>query len=102
MPRATSPGTHTTVGRVDTRLILKPAFEIDDVAFKQGVIAHLRKTGRVLGSFDNEPDLCNLFKSSFPEATVAWLDTSHAPGAPALRGDVIAVKDFTDLYGSGA
>lgn len=85
------------VGRVDTRIILKPDFAMDDMAFKEGVIAHLRGTGRVVGSFDNEPGLCNLFKTSFPEATVVWLDTSHAPGAPPLRTDITMVKDFRSL-----
>lgn len=85
------------VGRADTRLILKPAFEMNDDEFKEGVIVHLRKTGTVVGSFDNEPGLCNLFKAAFPEATVAWLDTSHAPGAPALSPTVLTIADFTDL-----
>ena len=90
------------VGRADTRLILKPQFEMNDDLFKEGVIHHLRKTGRVVGSFDNEPGLCNLFKSSFPEAVVGWLDTSHAPGAPALRDDVLRLEDFTYLLTSEA
>ena len=85
------------VGRVDTRLILKPDFAMDDMLFKEGVIAHLRATGRVVGSFDNEPGLCNMFKTAFPDATVVWLDTSHAPGAPVLRDDIAAVKDFCGL-----
>jgi hypothetical protein len=89
------------VGLDSTRIILKPAFEMDDNAFKEGVIARLRSTGRVVGSFDNEPGLCNLFKLSFPDAAVVWLDTSHAPGAPALRDDVARVKDFTALVSGG-
>ncbi len=83
------------VGRVETRIILKPAFEMNDDAFKEGVIAHLRKTGAVCGSFDNEPGLCNLFKANFPDAVVGWLDTGHAPGAPALTAAVLPVPDFT-------
>jgi hypothetical protein len=90
------------VGIASTRVILKPAFEMEDNAFKEGVIARLRQTGRVVGSFDNEPGLCNLFKVSFPEASVVWLDTSHAPGAPALREDIARVKDFTALVGGDA
>jgi len=90
------------VGRADTRLILKPTFEMNDDLFKEGVIARLRKTGSVVGSFDNEPGLCNLFKASFPDATVGWLDTSHAPGAPDLRPDVVTITDFTELFGAEA
>lgn len=88
------------VGRADTRIILKPAFEMEDMVFKRDVIAHLRASGEVVGSFDNEPGLCNLFKENFPEASVVWLDTSHAPGAPELRTDVPAVKDFVPLQPS--
>lgn len=90
------------VGRVDTRVILKPAFDIDDNVFKEGVIAHLRKTGRVIGSFDNEPGLCNLFKASFADAVVGWLDTGHAPGAPNLDPRVVALRDFTELLGAAS
>lgn len=90
------------VGRVDTRLILKPDFAMDDKHFKEGVITHLRGTGRVVGSFDNEPGLCNMFKVSFPDATVVWLDTSHAPGAPPLRHDITIIKDFRALVADPA
>jgi hypothetical protein len=85
------------VGRVDTRAILKPDFETDDTVFKEGVIAHLRRIGTVVGSFDNEPKLCNLFKSNFPDALVGWMDTHCAPGAPPIDAGVFTLKDFTDL-----
>ena len=49
----------------------------------------------------NEPGLCNLMKESFPEATVVWLETAHAPGAPALREDIPGVCDFAPLLGPG-
>lgn len=85
------------IGRVDTRAILKPAFEIDDNVFKEGVIAHLRRIGPVVASFDNEPRLCNLFKAHFPDALVGLLDTHCAPGAPPLSEGVLTLSDFTAL-----
>ncbi len=85
------------VGTLDTRAILKDCFERPDGEFKAAVIEHLRHAGAVVGAFDNEPGLCNMFKEAFPEAIVAWLDTSHAPGAPALRQDVLRTKDFVAL-----
>jgi hypothetical protein len=85
------------VGRVDTRAILKPDFETDDTVFKEGVISHLRRIGTVVASFDNEPKLCNLFKSNFPDALVGWMDTHCAPGAPPIIDGVHTLKDFTDL-----
>lgn len=85
------------IGRVDTRAILKPAFDMDDNVFKKGVIAHLEGIGTVVASFDNEPGLCNLFKSTFPDALVGWLDTHHAPGAPDIVDGVFTLTDFNDL-----
>jgi len=85
------------VGRVDTREILKPDFETDDNVFKKGVIAHLQRVGNVVASFDNEPGLCNLFKTTFPDALVGWLDTHCAPGAPGPIEGVFTLNDFNDL-----
>ena len=90
------------VGRVDTRIILKPHFDLDDNAFKASVIGQLARTGRVVASFDNEPGLCNLFKEAFPAAVVAWLRTGHAPGAPSLRDDVLHLMDFASLLPPGS
>jgi len=89
------------VGRVDTRAILKQDFETPDKEYKESVVDHLRRTGRVVGAFDNEPGLCNLFKEAFPDAVVVWLDTSHGPGAPRLRDDVTAIRRFTELLPGG-
>ncbi len=89
------------VATVGTRFILKPDWATEDKPYKQSVVDHLRRTGRVVGSFDNEPALCNLFKSSFPEATVVWLDTVHTPNAPALREDVHTIRRFTELLPQG-
>jgi phosphoglycolate phosphatase-like HAD superfamily hydrolase len=85
------------VGTCDNRLITKGDFAREDHAFKADVIAHLRRVGRVVGAFDNEPGLCNLFREAFEDAVVVWLDTSFAPGAPALRSDVLPVADFSAL-----
>ncbi len=85
------------VATVGTRFILKPDWETPDKPYKRSVLSHLRRTGRVVGSFDNEPALCNLFKSSFPDASVVWLDTIHTPNAPPLREGVHAIRRFTEL-----
>lgn len=85
------------IGTFETRLITKDVFARDDHEFKATVIEHLRRVGRVVGAFDNEPGLCNLFREAFPDAVVVWLDTHHAPGAPPLRRDVLPVDDFSTL-----
>ncbi|TNF25852.1 MAG: hypothetical protein EP329_22275 [Deltaproteobacteria bacterium] len=85
------------IGTVDTRTILKPDATTPDAVYKAAVITHLRRTGDVVGAFDNEPGLCNLFKRAFPQATVVWVDSSHAPGAPTLDADIATVRHFTEL-----
>jgi len=85
------------IGTWDTRTILKPDPSIPDADYKAAVISHLRKSGTVVGAFDNEPGLCNLFKRAFPDAAVVWVDSSHAPGAPALDPDIATVRHFTEL-----
>lgn len=85
------------VGTVDTRTILKPDPSTSDAEYKAAVIEHLHKTGDVVGAFDNEPGLCNLFKRAFPNAAVVWVDSSHAPGAPSLDPEITAVRHFTEL-----
>lgn len=87
------------VGTLDTRIILKDRFERADLEFKTSVVDHLRRLGEVVGAFDNEPGLCNLMKESFPHATVLWLDTCHARGAPPLRPDIPGIRDFAPLLG---
>lgn len=85
------------VGTVDARAILKGNAATPDHDYKASVITHLRATGEVIGSFDNEPGLCNLFAEAFPEAVVVWLDQPHAPGAPPLSARVQTTKDFVPL-----
>jgi beta-phosphoglucomutase-like phosphatase (HAD superfamily) len=85
------------VGTVDTRVILKESFERPDQEYKEAVIGNLRRSGEVIAAFDNEPGLCNLFKNSFPSATVGWIRTAHAPGAPDLADGILKAPDFSDL-----
>jgi hypothetical protein len=84
-------------GTVDTRFILKESFERPDEEYKEAVIVSLRRSGEVIAAFDNEPGLCNLFKSSFPSATVGWIRTAYAPGAAAIADGILEVPDFSDL-----
>ncbi len=85
------------VGTVGTRVILKDDFETPDDTYKRSVVAHLRNSGEVVAVFDNEPGLCNLFQDSFPAATVVWLDTACAPGAPPLAPGIATLGDFRPI-----
>src|SRR5262245_12320052 len=59
----------------DDRVILrlKPRFQDEDYAFKQGVIQEIRGLGEVVGVFENEPANANMFAEAFPTAHVVFL-----------------------------
>jgi hypothetical protein len=82
------------VGVNGTQLIMKPSKDDDDEVFKASVMATLRRTGRVVAMFDNEPGNVNLMKQAFPKAQVIFLDTMHRPKAPAVAAGIPAVRDF--------
>lgn len=85
------------IGTVNTRIILKEDFHTPDHDYKARVITSLRRMGEVVGAFDNEPGLCNLFASAYPDASVFWLDAPHAPNPPLLDETVEVISDFTTL-----
>lgn len=87
------------VGTLDTRLILKASPALDDLEYKAAVIASLADAGTVVGAFDNEPGLCNLFRAACPEARVIHLATTHSPGAPPLDAGLRSIADFRELLG---
>jgi hypothetical protein len=78
-------------------MVLKPDFNTPDHVFKKGVLGVLGATSVVVGVFDNEPGLCNMFKESQPDASVFWLDMAHAPDPPPLRDDVVVIPNFEVL-----
>lgn len=85
------------VGTVNTRIILKEDFHTADHEYKARIINSLRRMGEVVGAFDNEPGLCNLFQEAYPDASVFWLDAPHAPNPPPLDQRVEVISDFTAL-----
>jgi len=85
------------IGTIDTRIVLKDRFERADDEYKEAVIANLKRSGEVIAAFDNEPGLCNLFHSAFPDASVCLLDTSCGPGAPTLDEGIASAPDFMTL-----
>jgi hypothetical protein len=83
------------VGIPRTSIVLKHDFHDEDLAFKRDAIAFIDTMGVVVGSFDNEPANCNLFVERWPEASVFFVETSHAPNPPPLHSTVVRVPDFT-------
>ncbi|MBT3224356.1 MAG: hypothetical protein HN348_35260 [Proteobacteria bacterium] len=78
-----------------TTLHLKPLFTMADKPYKQMAIDDLNSLqGKVVATFDNEPENCNLFQAAFPDAMNFWVDTEHSPQVEALHPALIRVEDF--------
>lgn len=75
-------------------LILKPAFEMDDLCFKKEAVEFVAELGNVIATFDNEPENCNLFYERFRSSTCVHLITHHKSNAPPLRMGVESISDF--------
>jgi len=82
------------IGVVGTELVLKPDAKIPDEDFKRDETPKMKRIGRVVAAFDNEPGNCNAFVELCPDADVVFVDTQHLPGAPALASAVHVVADF--------
>jgi hypothetical protein len=82
------------IGIVGTELVCKPDARIPDEEFKRAEGPKLRRVGRVIAAFDNEPGNCNAFVEMNPDADVVFVDTQHLPGAPPLDRRVHVVADF--------
>lgn len=82
------------IGVVGTELVCKPDAKIPDEEFKRMEGPALRRIGRVVAAFDNEPGNCNAFLEMTPDADVVFVDTQHLPGAPPLDPRVHVVADL--------
>lgn len=76
-------------------LILKPAFETPDFAFKAECMAKLKAMGLVAGTFENEPAHVNLFAESFPKARHFLLETKHSGKPVVAHPSAHRIRDFS-------
>jgi hypothetical protein len=83
------------IGVSGTELILKPNAKMLDFEFKRFEATKLARIGKVVASFDNEPENCNVFLRQFPDAASVLVDTQHASGAPPVSDGVKVIADFT-------
>ena len=83
------------IGVAGTEVILKPNAEMPDETFKRIVAPDLRRIGKVIAAFDNEPGNCNAFLDVYPRCASVLVDTQHMPGAPAPAPGVAVITDFT-------
>lgn len=76
-------------------LHLKPSFDVEDGAFKDGALHDIRSyQGEVIATFENEPRNANMFLRAFPGALNVLLTTIHSPGAEAPSRELVQTSDF--------
>jgi hypothetical protein len=62
-----------------TVLVMKPTFEMDDTAFKEGALEGISAMGRVILYLDNEPANVNMYLRTHPDALVVFIESDHSP-----------------------
>ena len=77
-------------------LHLKSSFHQSDVEFKhKDALPKIRAlNGKVIATFENEPENANIFLESFPDAMHFWLQTQHKPDAQPANPHLIKIYDF--------
>jgi predicted secreted acid phosphatase len=75
-------------------LLMKPTFEQTDDDWKEMAYARLRKIGRVLAVFDNEPTHVNGYRRAFPDALCVHLATDDSGRDVTLLDGIPSVKNF--------
>ncbi len=82
------------IGVPGTELVLKPDPAMPDADFKRLEAPKIARVGKVVASFDNEPENCNIFLGRYPSAASVLIDTQHLFGAPPLDPGVVVIADF--------
>ena len=82
------------IGVIGTELVVKPTFEMPDAEFKREVAPELKRLGKVIAAFDNEPANVNLFLETHPDCAAVFLDTQYAPNPIALDARVEVIDSF--------
>jgi hypothetical protein len=75
-------------------LLMKPTIDMPDTEYKKSAYDAVRKIGRVIAGFDNEPAHANALKEGFPEAMIVWLKTDRSPATDAPRDDLLRAWGF--------
>jgi hypothetical protein len=82
-------------GAPSIHLLLKPRFEMDDLAHKMAAADYIRSHGTLVASFENEPPNLVALYELFPEAMHVFVETicSDRPARPS-RG-LYRIQSFT-------
>jgi hypothetical protein len=90
------------VGTIRTQLLMKPAFDLEDITFKVEAVPHIRRKGPVVLVVDNDPRVLNPLSAELPEAIAVMVRTLHPKDAPELRTGIPVVEGFRSLFLSDA
>lgn len=75
-------------------LLMKPTFEQNDDAWKEEAYERLRRLGRVIAAFDNEPTHINGYCAAFADAICVHLATDHSGRPVALAERLVSIEHF--------
>lgn len=76
-------------------LLLKPAHELHDDAWKAQAVERVARLGPVVAAFDNERTHANAYAAAWPEALVIRLDRDDSGRPVELAPGILSVVDFT-------
>jgi hypothetical protein len=85
------------IGTIRTQLLMKPAFERNDVEFKVETVPLIRCKGPIALVVDNDPRVLNALADAVPEAIAVMVRTLHPDDAPALSDGIPVVESFREL-----
>jgi hypothetical protein len=85
------------VGTVRTQLLMKPAFDLEDIAFKVDTIPDISRKGPIVLLVDNDPRVLNPLSALLPDAISVMVRTLHPKDAPAPVESIALVNDFREL-----
>lgn len=80
-----------------SNLIMKPDPAMPDHTFKLIAMEEMKKFGKMIAGFDNEPINSNIFKEFFPYSEVFLLETNNSPNPPNLLNDIHTIYNFEYL-----
>jgi hypothetical protein len=87
------------VGTHRTHLLMKPAFDLNDVDFKMEALSAILRKGPVVLIVDNDPRVINSLARAVPEAIAVMVQTLYPSDAPEPARTVRLVPDFRELGG---
>lgn len=75
-------------------LVMKPAPEMDDLAFKKAAFDRIATIGRMIAVFENEPANLNAMSARFTEAIPVFVDTIHSTRPDLPNPNAAWIPDF--------